>query len=381
MFFFSGTLVPLRSVFEVAAANAREYVAPAANVAAPQKSEEEKEIDLVPEALREKFRGYLEKLKGTIYFKDIEPNTPAWFKRVAKAREKFMRKYGGSDAPATKSYAEAAGGGGASSPVSTPSSAAAPRVISPADEARADQLKNEGNEFLKRGDYASAERLYTEAIALRPNVAVYFSNRAAARQYQNRHEDALADAKESVRLDPTFVKGFMRIGQSSLALGRVNDALREGFARALILSPDDESIKQAVRDAEQRLAQEQPNNGAPPPMGGGLEGLLNNPAMRGLAEQVGQRGFGGPNGGGIDAFLRDPNMMNMAMNALQDPEMQRMLQSPMFQGLAQQAAQNPDMLRNMMGAFGGMGGGGGAGGGFPPQQQPPNNNEDEEENK
>lgn len=117
--------------------------------------------------MAEKFESYLSKLKTTIYFKDIEPNTPAWSKRLAKAREKFMRKYGGESAAAPKS-----------SPA-----AETPFVRDPK---RADELKNAGNERLKVGDYDGAVRLYTEAIALRPDCAVYYSNRAAAYQYLNK---------------------------------------------------------------------------------------------------------------------------------------------------------------------------------------------------
>jgi tetratricopeptide (TPR) repeat protein len=74
-----------------------------------------------------------------------------------------MRKYGGS----------AAGEAAAETPFVR-------------DPKRAEELKNAGNERLKAGDYDGAVRLYTEAIALRPDCAVYYSNRAAAYQYLNK---------------------------------------------------------------------------------------------------------------------------------------------------------------------------------------------------
>jgi small glutamine-rich tetratricopeptide repeat-containing protein alpha len=306
--------MPLRSIFDLAVGTAASPAAPAAvSGHADSQEEEQKEIEKIPEDLREKFRGYLEKLKTTIYFKDIEPNTPAWSKRLGKAREKFMRKYGPPPPERNPELAE--------------------------------ERKNQGNELLKAGDYTGAERLYTEAISLNSEKATYFSNRAAARQYMSKHELALDDAQQAAKLDPKFTKAFMRIGHSLVALGQPDRAVREGFEEALKLQPGDAAALEAIENAKKQTET--------------AGDLFNNPAIRQMAEQVQQNGGLGGLGGGAGGMpnmaemLQNPALMEMAANAMQDPNMQNIMQSPMFQNMAQQAAQNPEMLRNMMSGMGG----------------------------
>lgn len=250
--------------------------APAVAAAPAVLSDEDRETALVPANLQEKFRSYLQKLKDTIYFKDVEPGTAAFGKRVAKAREKFMRKYGGDQA-------------------------AAPAVA--ADPKRAEELKNAGNERLKQGDYEGAVKLYTEAIALRGDCAVYYSNRAAAYQYLSKHQLALEDAQMSVKLDKTFFKGFMRIGHSLMALGRPQQAIDEGFEPALSLQPGDAAAKEALEAARTQVLL----------LSSPAAGLADAPGIADMAEQLGRGG-----GAGMQGFenLMNPEMIRMATEAM-----------------------------------------------------------------
>jgi tetratricopeptide (TPR) repeat protein len=307
----NGAVMTLESVFEIASMTAAPAVAPAPAVV----SDEERETALVPANLQDKFRSYLEKLKATIYFKDVEPGTAAFGKRVTKAREKFMRKYGGG------------GGGGGDS-------AGAPPVQDPK---RAEELKNAGNERLKLGDYEGAVKLYSEAIALRPDCAVYYSNRAAAYQYLSKHQLALEDAMMCVKLDKTFFKGFMRIGHSLVALGRPQQAIDEGFEPALALQPNDPTAKDALESARSQVI-----------LSRGAADMAATPGIAEMAEQLAAGRGGGP--AGLEGLM-NPEMIRMATEAMRDPAMQQMMQSPMFQNMAQQAAANPDMLRQMMSAM------------------------------
>lgn len=302
----SGAPVSLESLFQVAASS----MGPAAAPKAAEPSMEDVEVTKVPQELQEKFRAYLDKLKGTIYFKDIEPDTPAWQKRLVKAREKFMRKYGAGEEPQQQ-------------PAPNPQEA----------EAR----KNAGNERLKAGDYTGAEQLYSEAIALDPNNAVFFSNRCAARQYLNRHEDALQDARESGRLNPSFAKAFMRAGHSLVALGRPQEAIEE-FERALALNADDAAAKEAIESARAQV------QAAPPPAAGGAPAFLNNPAMQRMAQQM--QGGGGPPD--LASMMQNPELIQAAMQAMQDPQMAAMMQ---------QMTSDPAMMSNLMNTMGGGGGG------------------------
>ena len=80
-------------------------------------------------------------------------------------------------------------------------------------------MKEEGNAHYKNKEYRKALLLYSRAIELCPDCAVYYGNRAACRMMMGLYTDALQDARESIRLDPTFVKGYVRVVKCLLALG------------------------------------------------------------------------------------------------------------------------------------------------------------------
>jgi hypothetical protein len=107
------------------------------------------------------------------------------------------------------------------------------------------------------------------------------------------HQLALEDAQKSVEVDPAFFKGFMRIGHSLVALGRHQQAIDDGFERALRLQPDDQAAKEALAAARTQAA--------------ALPDLLNNPALRQMAQNMPAEMPAGLEG------LMNPEMMRMAM--------------------------------------------------------------------
>ena len=77
---------------------------------------------------------------------------------------------------------------------------------------QAERYKSQGNAALQGGLFSEAVNLYTQAIALDPNCAVFFSNRSAAYANMERWKEALDDAQEVVGLKPEWVKGHTRRG-------------------------------------------------------------------------------------------------------------------------------------------------------------------------
>ena len=105
---------------------------------------------------------------------------------------------------------------------------AAASAAPPVDpEVAAERAKGAGNDQYKRGDYAAAVRLYTEAVRLAPANPTYLLNRAAAALMLERADDALSDCTKALELDPSLVKAHVRSAKALTQLGRVSDARRQ----------------------------------------------------------------------------------------------------------------------------------------------------------
>ncbi|KAJ6594304.1 hypothetical protein B0H19DRAFT_1094912 [Mycena capillaripes] len=83
----------------------------------------------------------------------------------------------------------------------------------------AEELKVEGNALFASRDYDGAAGKYSAAIALDPQSAVLYSNRAACYHALSRHEDGLSDATKATEIDPTYSKGWHRMGACADVLG------------------------------------------------------------------------------------------------------------------------------------------------------------------
>ena len=75
----------------------------------------------------------------------------------------------------------------------------------------ADQFKQEGNQAFAAKDFGKAIELFTKAIEIseQPNH-VLFSNRSACYASSKDFVNALSDAKECVKINPTWAKGYNR---------------------------------------------------------------------------------------------------------------------------------------------------------------------------
>ena len=103
----------------------------------------------------------------------------------------------------------------------------------------AEAAKAQGNAAYQAGRYTEAAGLYTAALGLLEELsgrerAVLLSNRCAALVALGVvGGEALTDARGSVRADPTFVKGHLRLGTALLDRGdweAAIDAIKDGLA-------------------------------------------------------------------------------------------------------------------------------------------------------
>ncbi|XP_060198042.1 uncharacterized protein LOC132627010 isoform X1 [Lycium barbarum] len=121
----------------------------------------------------------------------------------------------------------------------------------------AEILKSQGNKAMQSKLYTDAIELYSVAIALCEDNAVYYCNRAAALTQIHEYERAVQDCLKSIAINPNYSKAYSRLGFVYYAQGKYRDAIDKGFTKALQLDPNNDSIKENIRVAEQKLKEEQ----------------------------------------------------------------------------------------------------------------------------
>lgn len=85
-------------------------------------------------------------------------------------------------------------------------------------------MKEQGNAALTAGKFDEAVDCYTKAINLDKSNHVLYSNRSAAFLKAGRLQEALADAEETIRVNPSWPKGYSRKGAVLFALDKLEDA-------------------------------------------------------------------------------------------------------------------------------------------------------------
>lgn len=69
-------------------------------------------------------------------------------------------------------------------------------------------------------------KVYTEAIKINFNDAVLFSNRSVCYDKLKFFEEAILDAQEAIRIDPTYIKAYNRLANSYKAVGQIKKAVQ-----------------------------------------------------------------------------------------------------------------------------------------------------------
>ncbi|GJQ68180.1 putative homodimerisation domain of SGTA [Trypoxylus dichotomus] len=202
----------------------------------------------------------------------------------------------------------------------------------------AEELKVGGNNFMKMGRYSDALDVYTEAINLNPKNHVFYCNRAAAYSRLEKHWDAIADCKKSIKLQPT-AKAYGRLGVAYSNMSMYQDA-KDAYAKAHELDPSNPTYEQNLKLADELLTS-QPSSGAqaasslPNANAMNFNNFLNNPALISTASQM----------------LSDPAFVNMVSGLMStgpngDPNIDGFLS--VTQQLAQQIqAANSNLIESL----------------------------------
>lgn len=118
--------------------------------------------------------------------------------------------------------------------------------------AKADALKNQGNQFFKSGQYAAAIEKYKEATKIDASQPSYWSNMAACYEKLKKYDDMVSASHDCIKADRNFVKGYFRL---ATAYKNLNDfpncikALESGLA-IQSSNPDLKKMKKEITELQ-----------------------------------------------------------------------------------------------------------------------------------
>lgn len=167
----------------------------------------------------------------------------------------------------------------------------------------AEAFKNLGNECVRNKDFSKAVEHYTKAIDMYPDNYTYYSNRAAAYASSGSYEESLQDARKTVELNPTWSKGYSRLGTALEYLNRPIEA-KEAYKKGLEYDPDNEQLLTAANKFS-----------SPPSSQNDLfQQLMNNPQLKEMFNNPGFRKKMAEFKDNPEALLKDPEASTMFEN-------------------------------------------------------------------
>jgi len=114
----------------------------------------------------------------------------------------------------------------------------------------AEQAKGRGNQHFAKQEWEKAIEEYDKAIEANPNgngSHIYFSNRSACYAELHKYQEALDDAKQSVKLKPDFAKAYSRLGFAQFKLNDLEEA-EKAYKDGLKIEPNNESLKNGLEE-------------------------------------------------------------------------------------------------------------------------------------
>lgn len=114
--------------------------------------------------------------------------------------------------------------------------------------AQAEALKAQGNQFFKSGQYEPAIAKYKQATQIEPNIPAYWSNMAACYEKIRNYTEMENAARECIRADKNFVKGYFRLATAQKALNNFGECIKSLESGLAIQSsnPDLKRMKKEV---------------------------------------------------------------------------------------------------------------------------------------
>lgn len=113
----------------------------------------------------------------------------------------------------------------------------------------ANVLKDEGNKFFTQGAYKEAIEKFTAAIELDGTNHIFFSNRSGSYLGSGDFASAQADARECIRINPKWSKGYSRLGAACMAAKDYAGAIA-AFAGGIPHDPTNASLTEGIQAAQ-----------------------------------------------------------------------------------------------------------------------------------
>lgn len=136
---------------------------------------------------------------------------------------------------------------------------------------QAEALKAEGNSFFKSGQFAKAIEKYQAATALDASVPAYWSNMAACHEKLSQFEKMEEAARNCIKADRSFVKGYFRLATAQKKLGQLGECIKtlESGLAVQSSNPDLKKMKKEIQEMQRNdqvksycaKAEEQMQNG------------------------------------------------------------------------------------------------------------------------
>ncbi|CAN6218380.1 unnamed protein product [Urochloa humidicola] len=219
----------------------------------------------------------------------------------------------------------------------------------------AKMLKKQGNELHSLGQYSDAASKYKLA---KGNLKSIPSSAAHALQLQctlnltacylktGQFEECVSEGSEVLTSDSSNVKAYYRRGQAYKELGKLESAVAD-LRKAHEISPEDETIAEVLRDAEEKLARE--GGGLNKRKGVVIEEIVEDDTSQPSSSQRSSPGYtvSQPPERASSSSFPPPtaDMQETMRNSMKDPATRQMMANMMKN-------MSPEMMANMSEQFG-----------------------------
>lgn len=105
-------------------------------------------------------------------------------------------------------------------------------------------------------EHDKALSLYEEAIAVSPEFANAYAEKANVLRYQHKYQEALDFANKAIDLNPNYANAYNTKGNCLYCLERYEEAI-EYYTKAIELNPDDLNSKKWKQKALEQISLKQ----------------------------------------------------------------------------------------------------------------------------